>query len=55
MGAACLLLVVWLFAKRDAFDRPFSIKDMERHAEELKEEWGHRKQRGWKRKPKEPR
>ncbi|MCI8341426.1 MAG: UPF0104 family protein [Eggerthellaceae bacterium] len=55
VGAASLLLVVWLFAKRDAFDRPFSIKDMERHAEELKEEWGHRKQRGWKRKPKEPR
>ena len=41
VGIAGLLLVVWLFAKRDAFDRPFSFGNVERHLEDLKGEVSH--------------
>lgn len=45
VGIASLLLMIWLFAKRDAFDRPFSIQNLEQHFQELKDEWAQRKQR----------
>lgn len=38
VGAASLLLVVWLFVKRDAFDRPFTFGNAQRHVEDLKGE-----------------